>query len=169
MNCRSDRPRRQDPDEMIWTPKLVEARLAEAADVLLRLPSPHWQGYFNTWPDYFYEFADLVGQEPRQTSLPPPSPAEISCMEETLTWTIGLDPIDGRIVWLRAYRIPWKTICWKVGLQRSAANERWQYGLCVIAMKLNRLPVPKNRSRRYVVECVRDHWLRIPSEKRMRK
>lgn len=140
----------------IWTPKLVEARLAEAAAVLQRLPSVQVRGYFSTWPDYLYEFSDLVGQEPRQTSLPPPSPIAISRMEETLGWTIGLDPVDGKIVWMRAHNAPWKAICWKVGLQRSAANERWLYALCVIAMKLNRQPVPKNRSRRYVIERMRD-------------
>ncbi|KQZ84713.1 hypothetical protein ASD64_20230 [Mesorhizobium sp. Root157] len=140
----------------IWTPKLVEDRLAEAAAVLQRLPSVQVQGYFNTWPDYMYEFADLVGQSPRQTSLPPPSPAAISRTEQTLSWTIGLDPVDGKIVWLRAHQTPWKAVCWKVGLQRSAANERWLYGLCVIAMKLNNQHVPKNRSRRYVVDRMRD-------------
>src|SRR5690606_29317904 len=97
MNCRSDRPRSRDGSDVIWTPKLVEARLAEAAAVLNRLPEPRRQGYFNTWPRHSYEFGDLVGQEPRQTSLAPPSPAAISRMEETLTWTIGLNPIDGRI------------------------------------------------------------------------
>lgn len=141
----------------IWTPKLVEARLAEAAAVLRRLPEPRRQGFFNTWPRYSYEFADLVEQEPRrQTSLPPPSPAAISRMEETLGWTIGLDTIDGKIVWLRAHNTPWKAICWRVGLQRSAANERWLYALCVIAIKLNGEPAPRNRSRRYVIEWVRD-------------
>ena len=156
MNCRFDRPRSRDGNDLIWTPKLVEARLAEAAAVLNRLPEPRRQGYFNTWPRHSYEFGDLVGQESRQTSLPPPSPAAISRMEETLTWTIGLDPIDGRIVWLRAHNTPWKAICWKVGLQRSAANERWLYALCIIAIQLNRQPVPKNRSRRSVIERVRD-------------
>lgn len=156
MNCRFDRPRCSDGSDLIWTPKLVEARLSEAAVVLQRLPKPRRQGYFNTWPRHSYEFGDLVEQEPRQTSLPPPSPAEISRMEETLTWTIGLDPIDGRIIWLRAHNTPWKAICWKVGLQRSAANERWLYALCVIAMSLNRQPVPRKRSRRYVIEWVRD-------------
>lgn len=156
MNCRFDRPRSRDGNDLIWTPKLVEARLAEAAVVLQRLPEPQRQGYFNTWPHHSYEFGDLVGQEPRQTSLPPPSPSAISRMEETLTWTIGLDPIDGRIIWLRAHNTPWKAICWKVGLQRSAAAERWRYALCVIAMKLNRQAVPRNRSRRYVIERVRD-------------
>lgn len=142
--------------DLVWTPKLVEERLAEAAAVLQRLPAPRRQGYFNTWPDYLYQFSDLVGQEPRQTLLPSPSPAAISRMEETLTWTIGLDPIDGRIAWLRAHNTPWKAICWKVGLQRSAAAERWQYALCVIAMTLNGHSVPKSRSRRYVIERVRE-------------
>jgi len=140
----------------IWTSKLVEARLAEAATVLQRLPEPRRQGYFNTWPNYLYEFSDLVGQAPRETSLPPPSPAAISRMEETLTWTVGLDATDGRIVWMRAHNAPWKAICWKVGLQRSAANERWLYALCIIAMELNCQPVPRNRSRRYIIDRVRD-------------
>ena len=141
---------------LVWTPKLVEAQLAEAAAVLQRLPAPRRQGYFNTWPRHSYEFSDLVSQEPRQTSLPPPSPAAISRMEETLTWTIGLDPIDSRIIWLRAHNTPWKAICWKVGLQRSAANERWLFGLCIIAMNLNRQPVPRKRSRRYIIDRARD-------------
>lgn len=157
MNCRFDRTRSGNQSDPIWTPKLVEERMAEAAAVLKRLPAPRRQGYFNTWPRYSYEFADLVEQAPRQTSLPPPSPATISRMEETLTWTIGLDPLDGRIAWLRAHNTPWKAICWKVGLQRSAANERWLYALCVISMTLNRQPVPRNRSRRYVIERVRDY------------
>lgn len=138
-----------------WTLKLVEERLAEAAAVLQRLPEPRRQEYFNTWPDYLHEFADLVSQEPKPMRLLP-SPAAISRMEETLTWTIGLDSTDGRIVWMRAHNAPWKVICWKVGLQRSAANERWLYALCIIAMRLNRQPVPKNHSRRYVIGRMRD-------------
>lgn len=155
MNCRFDRPRSRDDSDLIWTPKLVEERLAEAAAVLQRLPAPRRQGYFNTWPRHSYEFGDLVDQAPRQTSLPPPSPAAISRMEETLTWTIGLDPIDGRIIWLRAHNTPWKAICWKVGLQRSAAHEHWLYALCVIAWRLNQRKVPRLRSRRYVIEMVK--------------
>ncbi|QOF73635.1 hypothetical protein IG197_11545 [Aminobacter sp. SR38] len=142
--------------ELIWTPKLVETRLAEAASVLQRLPEVQVSGYFNTWPDYLPEVSDLVGRAPRQTSLPQPSPTAVSRMEETLTWTIWLDAIGGRIVWMRAHNAPWKAICWRVGLQRSAANERWLYALCVVAMKLNRQPVPKNRSRRYVIDRMRD-------------
>lgn len=161
MSCPSDqtdgnRLHRNISPEPVWTPKLVEARLAEAAAVLKRLPVARVRGYFNTWPQYSYEFADLIGQEARETSLAPPSPAAISRMEETLSWTIGLDTIDGKIVWMRADRVPWKAICRRVGLQRSSANERWVYALCVIALQLNGQVVPWKRSRRYVIDRVRD-------------
>nr|WP_121987432.1 DUF6362 family protein [Brucella intermedia] len=134
-----------------WTPSLVEKRLAEAAAVLKRLPGPRRQGYFNTWPEYFYEFSDLVGQEPAPIQLSP-SPAAISRMEETLTWTIGLEPVDGKIVWMKAHGWRWKIICCRVGLQRSAANEHWLYGLCLITLKLNRRRFNRNLSKRKVIE-----------------
>jgi hypothetical protein len=135
----------------IWTPSLVEERLVEAAAVLKRLPQPRRQGYFNTWPDYFHEFSDLVGQEPQPMRIVP-SPAAISRMEEALTWTVGLDPVDGKIVWLRAYGVRWKAICWTVGLQRSAAHEHWLYALCVIAFRLGGERLNRNLSKRKVIE-----------------
>lgn len=138
--------------ETHWTPSLVEERLAEAADVLKRLPEVKVQGYFNLWPKIIYEFGDLVGQEPPRLRRPPPLPDAISRMEETLDWTIGLDPADARIVWLRAAGERWKTICWKVGLQRSAAHEHWLYALCVIAWRLNGRRLNRNHSRRRVIE-----------------
>ena len=136
---------------MRWTPSLVEERLAEAASVLKRLPEPRRQGYFSTWPRILYEFSDLVGQEAKPMRVLP-SPAAISRMEETLSWTVGLDPVDGKIIWLRAYGERWKTICWKVGLQRSAAHEHWLYALCVIAARLNGRRVNRNISKRKVIE-----------------
>jgi hypothetical protein len=101
------------------------------------------------------EFSDLVGQEPPRMKRPWPSPAAISRMEETLDWPKLLNPLDARILWLRAAGERWKTICWKVGLQRAAAHEHWLYGLCVLAWKLNGLHVPSRRSKRYVIEMTR--------------
>ena len=101
------------------------------------------------------EFSDLVGQEPPRMKRPWPSPAAISRMEETLDWHKLLDPLDARILWLRAAGERWKTICWKVGLQRAAAHEHWLYGLCVLAWKLNGRHVPSRRSKRHVIEMVR--------------
>lgn len=134
-----------------WKPSLVEARLAEAALVLKRLPEVKVHGYFSTWPTVVHEFSDLVGQEPSPMRILP-SPAAISRMEETLTWTLGLDPIDGKIIWMRAFGERWKAICCKVGLQRSAAHERWLYALCVIAFRLNGRRLNARLSRRNVIE-----------------
>jgi hypothetical protein len=138
-----------------WTPSLVEEGLAEAAFVLKRLPAERRQGYFSTWPKMRVEFADLVGQTPEPMRLPPPSAAAISRMEETLSWTVGLDPIDGKIIWLRAGGERWKTICWKVGLARATANERWLYALCVIAWRLNGKQHRRNVSKRRVIDETR--------------
>ena len=135
----------------VWTPALVEERLAEAAFVLKRLPEPSRQGYFSTWPEFVYSFADKVGQEPKPMRVLP-SPQAISRMEETLTWTACLEPIDGKIVWLRAYGTRWKEVCWTVGLQRSAANQHWLYGLSVISLRLNNRRFNRNLSRQAVIK-----------------
>ena len=133
-----------------WTPSLVEERLSEAAFVLKRLPAERRRGYFNVWPQIVHDFADKVGQEAKPMRVLP-SPAAISRMEETLSWTVGLDPIDGKIVGLRAHGERWKAICWAVGMQRSAAHEHWLYALCVIAFRLNGRRLNRNHSKRHVI------------------
>lgn len=134
-----------------WTPAMVEARLSEAAYVLKRLPEPKLLGYFSTWPEFVYSFADKVGQEPKPMRVLP-SPQAISRMEETLTWTAGLDPIDGKIVWMKAYGERWKSICWAVGLQRSAAHQHWLYGLSVISLRLNKRRFNSKLSKQHVIK-----------------
>lgn len=138
-----------------WTPTLIEERLVEAADVMKRLPNVRVPGHFNTWPKMMQEFADLIGQEPRPMRLPPPSAEAITRMEQTLEWLRWLDAADAKIVWLRATGERWKTICWKVGLARTAANQRWLYALCVIAWKLSGHAIPRGRSRQHVIELAR--------------
>jgi len=137
-----------------WTPTLVEERLVEAASVMKRLPNVRVPGYFNTWPKMLVEFADLVEQEPVRLRLPPPAPDAITRMEEALGWLNWLDPIDSKIVWLRASSERWKTICWKVGLARTAANQHWLYALCALAWRLNGRQ-PRRRSRQHIIEVTR--------------
>ena len=81
----------------------------------------------------------LSGKSHRDCDARRRAPDAINDMEETLTWLAWLEPADAKIVWLRASGERWKTICWKVGLSRAAANERWLYSLCAIAWRLNRL------------------------------
>jgi hypothetical protein len=138
-----------------WTRQHVEERLIEAADVLKRLPEVRVQGYFSLWPKIAYEFSDLVGQEPRATRRPPPSPQAISRMEATLPWLAWLESDDAKLVWARAERTPWKAICWRFGIARATANRRWEYAISVITWRLNRRPLPTKWSRGFVVERLR--------------
>jgi Domain of unknown function (DUF6362) len=73
-------------DDAAWTPSRVEESFVDTGDVMKRLPGVRVPGHFNTWPNIFREFADLVGQEPTRLRRPPPSPAAITRMEETLAW-----------------------------------------------------------------------------------
>jgi hypothetical protein len=140
---------------VIWTPSLVEERLVEAADILRRLPNQSIRGYFNTWPTMAYQFGDLVGQETPRIKRSWPASDAISRMEETLTWTIGLDQVDAKIVWLRAAGVRWKVVCGTVGLARAACHEHWLYALCLIAVRLSGRHLPRNCSRRRVIAEVR--------------
>jgi hypothetical protein len=138
-----------------WTIEIVETRLEDAAQVMRRLPPVRVPGYFNTWPSMMVEFADCVGREPRPMRLPPPSSIAITRMEEALDWLRWLEPEDAKLVWARSDRTPWKAICWRFGIGRATAHRRWQYGLCLIAWRLNGRRVPPKRSRSFVVENVK--------------
>jgi hypothetical protein len=129
---------------MTWTPSLVEERFAEAADTLSRLPEVRVQGHASTWPPYIQECRSTDDVTFRR---PPPSAAAITRMDEALPWLQLLDPVDARIVWLRADGEPWKVICWKVGLSRVAAHRHWLFALCVIAWTLNGRRIPKHISK----------------------
>jgi hypothetical protein len=108
--------------DLEWTPAMVEERFAEAADVMKRLPEVRGPGWAaSAWPKVLQEFADLVGQEPKRMKRPPPSPAAISRMEQTLEWLRWLEPVDAEIVWLRANGERWKAVCGRVGVGRTLA------------------------------------------------
>jgi hypothetical protein len=138
----------------MWSPSIVEARLSESAFVLKRLPEPRQLGYFSTWPAIVHSFADKVEQEPKQMRVLP-SPQAISRMEETLTWTACLEPLDGKIVCLRAYGYRWREVCRTVGLQRASAHHHWVYGLCLVAHRLNRRRLNPRLSMQQVIDLAR--------------
>lgn len=135
-----------------WTPLRVEERLVEAADVLCHLPEPKVQGFFSTWPPVVHEFWEAFGWHDARLLRPRPSPAAIDRMDETMTWLAWLEPREAKIVWLRASGERWKAICWKMGLARTAAHQHWMFALCVIAWRLNGRRLPRNSSRRRVIE-----------------
>ena len=140
---------------VIWTPSLVEERLVEAADYPEASARAADSRALQHVAADAYEFGDLIGQETPRLKRSWPAPDAISRMEETLTWTIGLDRVDVKIVWLRASGVRWKVVCGTVGLARAACHEHWLYALCLIAVRLSGRRLPRNCSRRRVIAEVR--------------
>jgi hypothetical protein len=115
-----------------WTPRLVEAFLADAADTLRRLPEHGVRGYFNMWAGIIQGAVEAGGV----TRLVP-SPSEIDQMDSVLQWLNWVERDDRRIVWDRANGRPWKAIAKDHGVERTTIWRHWTYALVTIAARLN--------------------------------
>jgi Domain of unknown function (DUF6362) len=113
-----------------WTPELVAERLAEAADVLARLPDAKMRGYYGPW-------RILVGATRKSPSPAAAAPEAIDRMDEALGWLCWLEPHERQLVWLRAEGMPWKWITHRLGVGRTTAWQRWTIALLKIATRLN--------------------------------
>jgi hypothetical protein len=120
-----------------WTASMVEERLEEAANTLRRLPPIKVQGYFSTWPQIVHDSDDKRDWEVLAIRLGPPSAQAIDRLDETLIWYRWLTKTESRLVWLRANKANWKTICSGGGYSRTVAWRYWAYALAKIAYRLN--------------------------------
>jgi hypothetical protein len=116
----------------------VADRFEEAAQTLRRLPRVGVQGYFNAMPPVIRTAAEILQEEKLPMRMGPPSAEAISRMEEVLVWLWWLDDEDERrLIWLRAERVVWKRICWRLGCGRTKAWQMWTYALLKIVTRLN--------------------------------
>ena len=121
-----------------WTMPEVASRFEEAVRTLRRLPSVKVQGYFNAWPPVIRTTMEMLQMEAQPMRLGPPSAEAISRMEETMQWIFLLDTEEERrLIWLRAARVPWRPICWRLGCGRTTAYHMWKVALLKIATQLN--------------------------------
>lgn len=121
-----------------WTVTDVADRFEEAAQTLKRMPPVRVQGYISTWPEIVRTTMEQLQADKLPMRMGPPQPDAISRMEETLHWIFWLDEEDERkLIWLRAARIPWKPICWRLGCGRTKAWQMWTYALLKIVTRLN--------------------------------
>lgn len=92
-----------------WTPDIIRARFAEAADIARRLPRVGISTASGFWPAYEYTFEDKAGwgtkrlaeeRELREQRRPPTS-AALSRHDEVMDWTARLihDERHRHIVW----------------------------------------------------------------------
>ncbi|NDF13555.1 MAG: helix-turn-helix domain-containing protein [Proteobacteria bacterium] len=121
-----------------WTMPEVATRFEQAVKTLRRLPSVKVKGYFNVWPTIIRTTAEQLGMEVEPLRMGPPSAEAIDEMEETIQWIFLLDnEEERRLIWLRAARVPWRPICWRLGVGRTTAYHMWKVALLKIVTRLN--------------------------------
>lgn len=121
-----------------WTVTEVADRFEEAVSTLKRLPEHKVPSYFNTWPQVVRSAVEVMQAEKKPLRLGPPSSSAIDRMEECFEWILWLeDETERRLVWLRANRVYWKQICWRVGYGRSKAWQLYMMALLKIVTRLN--------------------------------
>lgn len=116
--------------------KYVEDRMISAVLTLKRMPPVKIQGYISLWPNVIREPLEILQMESQPMRIRPSS-KDITELEEVLFYWLPLLEVDEKkLLWLRAYRTPWKTICWQFGCGRTKAWEMYKQALGKIAMRL---------------------------------
>ena len=123
-------------EETKWTAKLVEDHFEEAIVTLKKLPSVQQRGYFNSWPDMIYSPNELLFQE-KKTKRLVATPESITRLEQTFEWINWITVEERKLIWRRAKKQHWKTICWELGCDRTTAWRKWVLACTKIATTLN--------------------------------
>lgn len=123
----------------LWTADDVASRLREAVATLKKLPPVNVQGYFNVWPAIKLTPLELLRQDKKPVGLRA-LPDSITRLDEVLTWLPWLSVQERRLVWQRAARVRWKTICVEMDCDRSTAWRKWVTALTKVAASLNLSP-----------------------------
>ncbi len=118
-----------------WTIEKVAERFEECASVLNRLPDNDISGYSTYWPEIIYTEKEIKRQ-PVKTLRLRPLPDAIDRMEETLQWILYVHEDCRKLVWLRAYRTPWREIARQVGVSPRSVRRYWDRELSEVARRL---------------------------------
>jgi hypothetical protein len=129
--------------ETTWTVKEVDEYFREAVLTLKMLPPVKQRGYFSVWPDIVYMPNEKIFQEkmPKKILATPDS---ISRLDKTFEWMAWITVEERKLIWKRASRVRWKTICWELGLSRVTIWKQWQMACTKIATTLNATVSAKN-------------------------
>ena len=130
-----------------YTAEYIEARLIEAAKVLLNSQIPTRPSMnCSSWPDYPHDFDDMYGWHEVEERRPRPTKAQATRATETLGW-LALIPDDKerKAVQWRMFLSPktqeprsWYWLGKKLHSDPKTAAKRVEYGLRAIADALNR-------------------------------
>ncbi|MBI1274435.1 hypothetical protein GC177_00495 [bacterium] len=121
-----------------WTITEIADHLEDAARTLHRLPSVKVPGHFSKWPPIVRTAFEQLQSDKLPTRLGPPTPEAISRMEKALQWLWWIDDeLTRKIVWMRAEKVRWKVICWRLGMGKTKVRDIWTGGLLKICFNLN--------------------------------
>ncbi len=118
-----------------FTLEYIALRFEECVSTLRKLPGERSLGYVSYWPEIKYDRRELARQEVQPIRLRP-TPDQITRMEETLSWITYVNHGERNLIWLRAYRMPWRVISRETGFPRTSAQRYWQGALIKIAKRL---------------------------------
>lgn len=145
------------PFDELWTPKLVETRLIEAARLCMMTGGPVLpKGFKNSMPAYSYDWADLLNQvqteeigKGRNYVRLGATSKQVSRMEEAILWPwTYLEKFEGprRVLKVflacKAHRRKFGAACKSKGWSRTTAYRARDRALAIIAIGLNRDRVP---------------------------
>lgn len=112
---------------MSLSPAQIADRIEAAALTLRRLPNPSGsgaRGYGTSWPDVVHDAQQAYGYGEARVRVVPSS-EDISRMDEAIGWlALVPDPLDRRILWMRADGYGWRDVCNRVGLVRQTCHRR---------------------------------------------
>ena len=109
----------------------VAVRFEQCATTLSRLPGGVQAGHASYWPEVVHTPRERARQ-PKGTNRLSATPADITAMEQSLTWFDGLNLVQRELVWARAYRTPWRQIARQSGLPRTSAQRYWNQALLLV-------------------------------------
>lgn len=90
----------------------TKSRLAEAADALRRLSMNGIKpGALRAqWPDVVRQAEEAYGWTAERVRPPRPTPAQITRMDEAISWLLWLDGEERKVVWARSIGMSWRRI-----------------------------------------------------------
>ncbi len=113
----------------------IKDRLESAAYVMRLLPPVRVQGYVSARFDITYTPQEIAMMD-RKPKRPHPTQEQMTQMDEVLRWLEVLEPVERKLVWKRAERIPWKFLCREFGFHRSKLTEKYNVALAKIYGRL---------------------------------
>ncbi len=119
-----------------WTHETVAEHFEEAVRTLKRLPPVKVKGYHTVWPEVIHTPDERMHQEAFPMRLRASADA-ISRLEQTFEWMPWIEVEERKLIWKRAARVRWKTICWECGYDRTTAWRKWVLACTKIATRLN--------------------------------